>query len=337
MSASPGITTVSLDVQRHDDDAVFPLIYTSENSDITIDQTVDWVEGNRDQLLSQATKHGAVAFRGLPTPTVETFDRFIRGLKLENFPYKKSLSNAVRINRTERVFSANEAPPDVRIYFHHEMAQTPLYPRYIMFFCEVAPQVGGATPLCRSDILYARLQERCPEFAEKCERTGLKYTNVMPGVDDPNSGMGRSWQSTLGVDTKQAAEARLAELGYSFEWLQGDCLRATTPQLPAVKEISPGRKSFFNQLIAAYCGWSDDRNDPSKAIRHGDGTILDADAVQVAIDLSEELAYDHQWHVGDIVILDNTVAMHARRPFEGTRKVVASLAEMQTHAFVEAG
>ena len=200
-----------------------------------------------------------------------------------------------------------------------------------MFFCEIAPQLGGETPLCRSDVLFERLAERCPEFVAKCEQSGLKYTNVMPGADDPNSGMGRSWQSTLGVDTKEAAEARLNELGYSFEWMADGCLRATTPALPAVMEVNLGQKTFFNQLIAAYCGWKDTRNDPSDAIRHGDGTKLDADAVNVAVELAEELAYDHKWEVGDIVLLDNTVAMHARRPFSGTRKVLASLAEMQTH------
>ena len=37
------------------------------------------------------------------------FDRFIAAFELENFPYEQSLSNAVRVNYTPRVFSANEA------------------------------------------------------------------------------------------------------------------------------------------------------------------------------------------------------------------------------------
>ena len=102
-------------------------------------------------------------------------------------------------------------------------------------------------------------------------------------------------------------------------------------------EVLPGKKTFFNQLIAAYCGWKDERNDPSDAIRHGDGTKLDADAVTVAVELAEQFAYDHQWQAGDMVLLDNRVAMHARRPFEGTRKVLASLAEMKTNAFEAVG
>ncbi len=337
MSTPTGIQQASVDNQRNENDSLFPFVYGCSDSGLKLDDFIGWVGDSRDDLLALASQHGAVAFRGFPTPGVEDFDAFIQALSLENFPYAKSLSNAVRINRTPRVFSANEAPPHVKIFFHHEMAQTPLFPRYIMFYCEIAPESGGETPLCRSDVLFDRLAERCPEFVAKCEQTGLMYTNVMPGANDPDSGMGRSWQSTLGVDSKEAAEGRLNELGYSFEWLADDCLKATTPALPAVMEVNPGQKTFFNQLIAAYCGWKDTRNDPSDAIRHGDGSKLDADAVQVAVELAEQLAYDHEWHVGDIVLLDNAVAMHARRPFSGTRKVLASLAEMRTHAFQAAG
>jgi hypothetical protein len=155
----------------------------------------------------------------------------------------------------------------------------------------------------------------------------------MPGADDANSGMGRSWASTLGVESKEQAEARLSELGYSWEWLAGGDLRATTPPLPAIMELADGRKTFFNQLIAAFCGWKDDRNDPSKAICHGDGTPLDADAVRHAAAIADEITFDMNWQVGDVVLIDNTVVMHARRSFVGKRKVVASLAEMLTQSF----
>lgn len=319
----------SVVAQQTHGDSVFPEVLSAAGTTVTLSDCIDWVAANRDRLLSQATRHGAVLLRDFPTPTVEAFDAVIEALGVENFPYDQSLSNAVRINRTPRVFSANEAPPEVQIFLHHEMAQTPLYPRLIMFFCEVAAEQGGATPLCRSDVLYQRLAQRCPEFAAKCERSGLRYTNVMPEADDPHSGMGRSWKKTLAVASRQQAEARLSELGYSYRWLDDGCLQASTPTLPAVMEVSPGRKTFFNQLIAAYCGWKDQRNDPSEAIRHGDGSKLDASAVEVALELAEELGFDHQWQPGDIVIIDNTIVMHGRRPFVGTRKVLASLAEMR--------
>jgi hypothetical protein len=333
MMSSLNVESVAVDGQQQYDGSLFPYVLCCRDENATLGSAADWVAAERDNLLQLANTHGAVLLRDFPVENAEGFDSLIQALSLTNFPYQKSLSNAVRINRTPRVFSANEAPPDVRIFFHHEMAQTPLYPRWIMFSCEVAAEEGGATPICRSDVLFERLMEKYPEFATACEQRGLSYTNVMPDADDAASGMGRSWRSTLGVESKEAAESRLRELNYSWEWLGDGCLKATTPPLPAVLEVSGGRKVFFNQLIAAFCGWKDERNDPSQAIRHGDGTPLDTDAVRGAADLAEDLAFDLNWQVGDVVLIDNTIVMHARRPFVGTRKVVASLAEMVTHSF----
>ena len=107
--------------------------------------------------------------------------------------------------------------------------------------------------------------------------------------------------------------------------LDDGCLRVTTPVLPAVRPLGDGRSSFFNQLIAAFQGWKDERNDPAKAITFGDGAPLDREAVNAATRLGDELTFDLQWQRGDVALVDNFVTMHGRRPFTGTRKVLASL------------
>ncbi len=327
------VSSPAIDLQQEQSGSRFPLPVVCDSSDVSLDDVTRWVASKKDELIQQATRHGTVLFRGFPIVSADDFDAFITAFSFANFPYQESLSNAVRVNRTDRVFTANEAPSEIDILFHHEMAQTPIYPGVIMFFCEKPADEGGATQLCRSDWLYDRLATECPVFIRQCEQCGLQYTNVMPDEDDAKSGMGRSWRSTLGVDTKEAAEERLAKLQYSYEWIEGGSLRATTPTLPAVMEVSPGRKTFFNQLIAAYGGWTDSRNDPSDAIRHGDGSKLDGVAVQQAIDLSEELSFEAQWQAGDVALIDNTVAMHGRRPFVGTRKVLASLGMKRNNVF----
>ena len=303
----------------------FPLVLECCPAGTTLATISQWIQSQRADLLQQASTHGAILFRGFPLATPQDFDAFIAAFDLPNFPYEESLSNAVRIVKTPRVFTANEAPPTVSILFHHEMAQTPLYPSRLFFFCEQPAESGGATPLCRSDVLWEKLADRCPQFARDCENKGVKYTNVMPADNDPASGMGRGWQSTLRAQTQEAAEARLRNLGYSWEWLSDGCLKATTPVLPAVRKLPGGRKSFFNQLIAAYQGWRDARNEPSKAITFGDGTPLDRDAVNIAAQIAEELAFDVPWQRGDVALVDNFVTMHGRRTFSGTRKVLASL------------
>jgi alpha-ketoglutarate-dependent taurine dioxygenase len=311
----------------------FPLFLECKTSDASLERAVAWAREQRDELQAQASEYGALLFRGFPLQSAEDFDAFVAAFDLPNFAYDKSLSNAVRVNWTERVFSANEAPANVTIYLHHEMAQTPIFPAQLFFFCQIAAEAGGQTPICRSDRLFDRLAERCPQFASDCELKGLQYTNVMPSANDAQSGMGRSWQSTLSAATREEAEARLAELGYSWQWLEDGCLQATTPVLPAVRELPSGRKAFFNQLIAAFQGWKDVRNDPSKAIRFGDGSALDQTATKIAGELAEELTFDVPWRAGDVVFMDNCVAMHGRRTFSGTRKVLASLASPQSHSF----
>ena len=99
--------------------------------------------------------------------------------------------------------------------------------------------------------------------------------------------------------------------------------------MACVRELSPGRHAFFNQLIAAYTGWKDTRNDPSKSITFGDGGPLDAEAMKFAIGTAEELIFDVPWQQGDVALLDNFKTMHGRRTFSGTRKVLASLAAME--------
>ncbi len=311
--------------QQQQYDELFPLVYACETAEAELAQVHTWIVQNKTLLLQQLTEHGAILFRGLPVNSDLDFDSFIQGFGLKNFTYAESLSNAVRRNRTERVFTANEAPADVSIYLHHEMAQTPIYPSKLFFYCEQAAESGGATPLCRSDILLQELRKRAAEFVKACEEKGVRYSNVMPGNDDPESGQGRSWRSTLSTEDRSTAEDKLRKLGYDWQWLDHDSLRVTTAVLPAVRETDNGRQVFFNQLIAAFRGWKDTRNESEKSIRFGDDSAISLEAMATAIELGDELTFDIPWQTGDIALVDNFLVMHGRRPFSGQRRVLASL------------
>ncbi|MGV0034022.1 MAG: TauD/TfdA family dioxygenase [Candidatus Azotimanducaceae bacterium WSBS_2022_MAG_OTU7] len=318
------LQTLTVAGQQHYSE-VFPLVYGAGFNAVALDDVTAWLNAEREGLLKLLAAHGAILFRGFPVADAMQFDAFIQAFALDNFAYSDSLSNAVRVNRTERVFTANEAPCTVPIFLHHEMAQTPVYPSRLFFFCEKAPLVDGETPLCRSDVLLTQLQQRAPEFVAACEELGVRYSNTMPAVDDPESGLGRSWRSTLGTDEKHKAEVKLAGLGYRWEWQADDSLRATTPVLPAVRKLNDGRKVFFNQLIAAFRGWKDERNDPRKSISFGDDSDIPVDAINVAIELADGLSFNLSWQTGDVALVDNFLVMHGRRPFEGERRVLASL------------
>ncbi len=305
---------------------VFPAFLENHDKNMDIAGAVTWVRENKTDLTEMMLDSGTVFFRGFPVKTAEDFDAFFTAFGLPAFTYKESLSNAVRVNKTPKVFTANEAPPEAGIFLHHEMAQTPIYPSKLFFFCEIAAGEGGATPICRSDILLERLTKAEPEFVQKCRDLGVRYSIVMPASDDPASGQGRGWQSTLGVASKPEAEKRLTDLGYSFAWLKDDSLRTTTPTLPAIRTAENGREAYFNQLIAAFKGWQDVSYSGVHKIAFGDGEPLPDEAMNTVCEIAEELSVDTPWQSGDIVFIDNFQVMHGRRSFKGKRRVLTAFA-----------
>ncbi len=315
--------SISIPGQHVYNEQSFPFVINGPNG--TLKDCCNWAKEVAGELSHAAFNHGAVLIKGLPLNTPEHFDAIIRSFDLPNFSYAESMSNAYRINFTDRVFSANEAPSNITIFLHHEMAQTPMHPSKLFFFCQTAPKTGGATPICRSDILWNRLRDLDPKFAETCLNKGLRYSNVMPTKTDELSGMGRCWKNTLNSNTRADAESRLNELGYTWEWKPNGDLRTTTPTLPAVRNLGDGRSSFFNQLIAAFKGWKDTRNHAENSVTFGDGTLLDSMQIESASSIADEITFDINWEPGDLVLIDNYVSMHGRHSFEGDRKVLASL------------
>ena len=307
----------------------FPYALACVSAGATMADATAWIYANRGELLSLARTEGAVLFRDFPLQGPEDFDAFVAAFGFRDFGYDESLSNAVRVNVTPRVFTANEAPSEATITLHHELAQTPVHPTRIFFYCQKPADEGGATPLCRSDILFDRLSQELPEFARDCDEQGLVYSHVMPAEDDPGSAMGRSWKGTLSVESHEQAEEKLRDIGYSWEWLTDGDLRATTPVLPATRDVGSNRKSFFNQLIATMY-WKDKRNDPDTAVRLGGGGAIPIEFRQRVASIAEDVAVDVPWQAADVAFVDNIVTMHGRRSFRGKRRVLAAFAAAES-------
>jgi hypothetical protein len=159
-------------------------------------------------------KYGAVLFRGFPTYTAETFDKIVKTFGWNAFPYVGGAAPRTLVSGD--VFTTNESPPDQLIPFHHEMAQVAKFPQEIFFFCDVEPKEGGETPILLSRLVYERMKSAKPEFVEKLQQLGVRYTRVMPDGDDPSSAIGRGWQSTYGTQDKQVAEQKITESGGVF-------------------------------------------------------------------------------------------------------------------------
>src|SRR5437016_344419 len=91
--------------QQTCDGEPFPIALRCETPAADLRAVTAWVAANRGELIDKAAGHGAVLFRGFSLSTAEDFDAFVVAFDLPNFPYYESLSNAVRVNRTPRVFT----------------------------------------------------------------------------------------------------------------------------------------------------------------------------------------------------------------------------------------
>lgn len=201
-----------------------------------------------------------------------------------------------------------------------------------------------------SHVVYERMKEAHPEFVQRLEEHGLVYVRILGEEDDPSSPIGRGWKSTFLTQDKNVAEQRFnfiistlpqvfvskmvtlklavdraANLGMKLEWTE-DGAKTVMGPIPAIKyDKSRNRKVWFNSMVAAYTGWEDKRNDPTKAVTFGDGMALPGDIVHDCLRILEEECVAIPWQRGDVLLIDNWAVLHSRRPFDPPRRVLASL------------
>lgn len=108
-------------------------------------------------------------------------------------------------------------------------------------------------------------------------------------------------------------------------------MKTITKAIPAIRADNfnvdrSQEKTFFNSIVAAYSGWNDVRNVGTQAVMLADGRVLDAQFMAQAEAIMQEICVAIPWQLGDLMLVDNRTVMHARRPFVGARRILASLA-----------
>lgn len=230
-----------------------PLVLEWQPEDGGIEPVVKWLQQSQDWLKERLSMHGAVLLRGFPLQGAPDFNEFMCAFKgWEDLAYEKSLSFAVRTPLLGRVCTTNDGR-NGGLTFHHEQAQTPLFPSKLVFYCEIAAKQGGGTGVSPSSVVCSRLEAKFPEFIAKCEQLGVKYTCELSADGDISQGAGRGWRSFLGRKTRSEAEAKMKKLGYTWTWADDtddSVLRATSPALLGVRKASGGQRVYFNQIAA---------------------------------------------------------------------------------------
>ncbi len=287
----------------------------------------EWCAANKEELNGYLDRYGAIVFKGFGLATASDFERTAAGVSPELFAEYGDLPHEPT---AERIYYSTPYPADKMILFHNESSHLPKWPLRQFFFCVIATADRGETPLLDCRRVYEALDpELRKEFAEK----GLMYVrNFSEGIDVP-------WQDFFGTTDKSEVERTCSEAGMGCEWTANGGLRISQVSPAVVIHPRTGEKLFFNQIQLHHVSCLDDETrtalrqlfaeeDMPRNVYFGDGTPIPDEVVSRIGDLYEELCAESPWEAGDMIVLDNMIVAHARRPYTGERKLLVAMAEM---------
>lgn len=288
---------------------------------------VEWAAANSGFIDEYLLRNGAILFRDFALAGVGGFERLIETVcgPLLDYSYRSTPRHVV----SGRIYSSTEYPAHQTIPLHNENSYTRNWPMKLSFFALQVAEQGGETPVadCRT------VHEKLPlEIRECFERKGLMYVrNYGMGLDIP-------WQEAFQTTNKAVVEEYCRKAGLDYEWIGEDQCR--TRQLAHVVETHPrtGETVWFNQahlfhvsrlspevrewLLKAYGEENLPRN-----VYFADGSAIDPAMLDEINQTYTEASVVFSWREGDLLMLDNMLTAHGRKPFVGKRKVVVGIAE----------
>ncbi|MDQ0590035.1 non-ribosomal peptide synthetase [Variovorax paradoxus] len=318
-TALPPVKTSFLSADRE-----FPLVVEAMGSDF---DALAWVRGHRDFVDDALARHGGLLFRNFGLQTPQDFEAFAENVEPELYG---SYGDLPKKEGGRRTYRSTPYPERQMILYHNESSHMERWPRKQWFYCELPSPVGGATPIVDCREMLRRLPA---EIVEAFERKALTYVRTFtPHLDV-------SWRDFFKTDQRVEVEARLTAGGVEWRWLDPDTLQTRTHCPAVMKHPLTGERVFFNQVQLHHpaCLEADVREDllalvgterMPRYVCYGDGTPIDDETMAIVGRTYEACAVRFDWRKGDVVMLDNMLAAHARDPYQGPRKIVVAMGAM---------
>jgi amino acid adenylation domain-containing protein len=302
----------------------FPLVVEPAVADFDL---LEWARESRGFIEERLRRHGALLFRGFNVGSAAGLESFAGAVCPELFGEYGDLP---REGAGGNVYGSTPYPAEQAILFHNESSHLHRWPMKIWFLCLKAAERGGETPIVDCRKVYEMLD---PKLRERLAQLGVMYVrNFTDGLDT-------SWASFFRTNDKAVVEAVCRASGVEFEWKGGGGLRTRQVRRAVARHPKTGETVFFNQLplhhvsclgaeVGAAVRSLFSEEDLPRNVYYGDGTPIEDAVVDKIRDVQERAAVRFPWREGDVLMLDNMLAAHARSPYVGARKVVVALGEM---------
>ncbi|MEU6200234.1 TauD/TfdA family dioxygenase [Streptomyces sp. NPDC047061] len=280
--------------------------------------------GDPEPLL---TRHKALVFRGFGV-TRAGLEEVMDLLLPNRLAYVHG--NSPRTKVGENVYTSTEYPQEYTISMHNEMSYAHRWPARLLFFCDREPATGGATPVVDGVRWLAALD---PEVRDAFAR-GVRYSQNLHG----GRGLGKSWQETFETESRGEVETFLKDAEAEWEWRQDGGLRVTQLRPATARHPVTGTEVWFNQAdqwhaaglgseTAAALYQIMPAEDLPQSVTFADGSPIPDHHVTQIRDRGLESAVDVDWRTGDLMLIDNMLVGHGRRPFTGPRRVLVAMSD----------
>jgi alpha-ketoglutarate-dependent taurine dioxygenase len=289
---------------------------------------LEWVGRQRDFVSRNLEAHGALLFRNFDLRGAADFESFARAASDgEPLPYKERSSPRSRV--AGNIYTSTDYPADQSIFLHNENSYQQTWPMKIFFYCAVAPEQGGETPIADTRRVFARLS---PELRRRFVEKGWMY------VRNFGEHFGLPWQTVFQTSDRERVEGYCRDNGIEVEWREGDRLK-TRAVRPAVsthpltgEQLWFNHATFFHVTTLAptvrdfFLSTFKEEDLPTNTY-YGDGSPLEESALEELRRAYGEETVSFTWRQGDILLLDNMLAAHGRAPYTGPREILVGMTE----------
>lgn len=288
-----------------------------------------WIGDNLPKV-ADLLRGGAILFRGFDVADQADFRMFTRSIDLEYVDYMERATPRTALG--DSIYTSTEFPPEHAIALHNENSYVMTWPMKICFCCLVAPPDGGETPIADVRRVLKRIS---PDVRQHFEEEGYML------VRNFSEYLGLPWRVSFRLSTKEELESYCRRARIAVEWRGPERLRtrqvrpavATHPQTQEqiwFNHIAFWHSSSLEKTVAEMFLSEYTEEDLPYNTYYGDGTPIEVSVIEHI-----RAAYDAEtilfrWRKGDVLLLDNMLVAHGRRPFKGPRKIIVSMGEPYT-------
>jgi alpha-ketoglutarate-dependent taurine dioxygenase len=151
-------------------------------------------------------------------------------------------------------------------------------------------------------------------------------------------GFGLPWQTVFRTEDRARVEEHCREVGIEVEWKEGDRLRTRAVRPAVSRHPRTGETVWFNHATffhvttleegvrRALLADFDPEDLPTNTF-YGDGSPIEDEVLEHLREAYRRETVALAWRPGDIMLVDNMLAAHGRRPYAGPRRTLVAMGE----------